>query len=77
LARVPPDAAVSGRFFVNFTNTAGHTAARRSTARIGRRRSARADLLNGAGAPAAIAQPFANHNGGNLVFGPDGCSISA
>jgi glucose/arabinose dehydrogenase len=70
----PPDAITSGRFFVDFTNRSGDTVVARFlrsglTADV----SSRFDLRwGGAGAPAIIAQPFANHNGGNLVFGPDG-----
>lgn len=70
-----PDYASSGRVFVNFTNTDGHTVIARFV------RSA-ADPLQADPASRfdfrwpdgqrVIAQPFANHNGGNLVFGPDG-----
>jgi glucose/arabinose dehydrogenase len=69
-----PDAG-SGRFFVNFTNPNGDTVIARF------RRSASNPLVAD---PASrfdlrwpngnrfISQPFANHNGGNLMFGPDG-----
>jgi glucose/arabinose dehydrogenase len=70
----PPDAAVSRRFFVNYTDLNGHTVVARFT------RSANPRLANAASrAPLTwstglsyIAQPFANHNGGWLAFGPDG-----
>ena len=71
-----PDYAVSGRFYVNFTNTAGHTVVarfRRSANPLVADESSRFDLRwGGADGPPFVAQPFANHNGGNLAFGPDG-----
>ncbi len=71
-----PDYATSGRFWVNFTNQDGDTVIARF------RRSAadplRADPesrfdLRWPDGRRVIGQPFANHNGGSIVFGPDGC----
>jgi glucose/arabinose dehydrogenase len=77
----PPDAAATRRVFVNYTNRtgAGNTVVARFT------RSAADPLVAdpasrfdlqwpapGGGRQGFITQPFTNHNGGNLVFGPDG-----
>ncbi len=71
-----PDYATSGRFYVNFTNPAGHTVVARflrSANPLVADSASRFDLRwGGPTAPRFIAQPFANHNGGNLAFGPDG-----
>ena len=71
-----PDYATSGRLYVNFTNTAGHTVVarfRRSPDPLTADPASRFDLRwGGSTSPALIEQPFANHNGGHLLFGPDG-----
>jgi len=70
-----PDYAKTGRFFVNFTNTSGHTVISRFRRSVENPLVAdvatRFDLLLG-GTQRFIVQPFANHNGGHLTFGPDG-----
>ena len=72
----PPGAPTSGRFFVNFTNRSGDTVIarlRRTSDPVVADPASRFDLRwGGPGGPAFIAQPFANHNGGHLAFGPDG-----
>jgi glucose/arabinose dehydrogenase len=71
-----PDVATSGRFFVNFTDRSGNTVVarfKRSSDPLAADPRSRFDLSwGGAGGPAFVAQPFANHNGGHLAFGPDG-----
>ena len=72
----PPDGSASGRFFVNFTDRAGNTVVgrfRRSGDPAVGDPTSRFDLRwGGPTGPASIFQPFANHNGGHLAFGPDG-----
>jgi glucose/arabinose dehydrogenase len=70
-----PDYASSGRFFVNFTNPAGHTVVARfrraSSTPPAADPATRVDLRWPSGLQ-YIVQPYANHNAGNLAFGPDG-----
>jgi glucose/arabinose dehydrogenase len=71
----PPDYALSGRFFVNFTNPAGHTVIarfRRSQANPYVADPASRFDLRWPDGQRVILQPYANHNGGCLRFGPDG-----
>jgi glucose/arabinose dehydrogenase len=71
----PPNYLASGRFYVNFTNPAGHTV----VARFLRSSlnwdvadpSTRKDLVWTTGL-AFIERTAGNHKGGSLVFGPDG-----
>ena len=70
-----PDYASSGRVFVNFTDLSGNTVVARflrdpaNPLRVVP--ASRFDLVWPGGTP-FIGQPFANHNGGHLAFGPDG-----
>ena len=68
-----PDAAESRRVFVNFTNPEGHTVVARYTRDAQGRfdTASRFDLVWPDGRR-VIEQPFSNHNGGHLSFGPDG-----
>jgi uncharacterized protein (TIGR03437 family) len=64
----PPGFAQSGRFYVNYTDLSGDTVIAQY------RVSSNPDLADPASEIVLlrIDQPFANHNGGQLRFGPDG-----
>ncbi|HEV7893138.1 MAG TPA: PQQ-dependent sugar dehydrogenase [Pyrinomonadaceae bacterium] len=64
-----PDYARRGHFYINYTNPAGNTVISRF-----RRSASNADAADPASEQIilTIAQPFANHNGGQLAFGRDG-----
>jgi glucose/arabinose dehydrogenase len=63
----PPDYARKGYFYVNYTNTSGNTVISRF-----RRSASNADAADSSSEQIllTVAQPFANHNGGQLAFGP-------
>ena len=63
-----PDYKNNGLFFVNYTNTSGNTVIARYSV------SANPNLAAPGSATIllTISQPFGNHNGGQLQFGPDG-----
>jgi glucose/arabinose dehydrogenase len=63
-----PAYAQNGRFFVNYTNPQGHTHV--SEFRV----SSNPDAADPGSERQLlfVSQPFANHNGGGLAFGPDG-----
>ena len=71
----PANYGSSGRFYVRFTNPAGHNVLarfRRSTGNpLVADPGSRFDLL-WPGGQRFIFQPFSNHNGGHLAFGADG-----
>lgn len=64
-----PQYATNGFFYINYTNTSGNTVIARYT-----RSSSNADVADAASAQIilTVTQPFSNHNGGCLRFGPDG-----
>src|SRR6188768_399418 len=63
-----PQYAGNGRFFIDYTDTDGNTVV--ASYRV----SSNPDIADPASAEVRLRvdQPYANHNGGHLLFGPDG-----
>lgn len=63
-----PDYRSNGRFFVNFTDRDGNTRIEGFTV------SSDGDVADGSSSKLVlgIGQPYSNHNGGHILFGPDG-----
>ncbi len=64
-----PDYAENGVFFINYTDLNGNTAVVRYAVSADDPNVANPDSAT---TILAVEQPYANHNGGHLVFGPDG-----
>lgn len=64
-----PNYASNGQFFINYTNLSGSTVIAKYTVDSGNPNIANA---SSASILLTIAQPYTNHNGGTLKFGPDG-----
>ncbi|MEW6491196.1 MAG: PQQ-dependent sugar dehydrogenase [Cyanobacteriota bacterium] len=64
----PPDYASKGYFYVNYTNPAGDTV----VARYRLTNDPNVAALDSEEIILTVDQPFENHNGGQLAFGPDG-----
>lgn len=64
-----PNYSSNGFFYVNYTNTAGNTVISRYSVNSGN-----PDVANTSSASIllTITQPYSNHNGGSVKFGPDG-----
>jgi glucose/arabinose dehydrogenase len=64
-----PEYQANGRFFINYTDLEGDTVVAEY-----RSESAGADIASSESARVLLRvdQPYANHNGGGLAFGPDG-----
>ena len=64
-----PDYATNGLFFVDYTDNSGNTVVARYSVS-----AADPNIANAASAFVVLtqAQPYSNHNGGQLQFGPDG-----
>lgn len=63
-----PNYPSDNRFWVHYTNRNGDTRVARVRANRTRTRALRSTLR----AVLGVAQPYSNHNGGQLTFGPDG-----
>jgi glucose/arabinose dehydrogenase len=63
-----PNYATNGYFFVNYTNLAGNTVIARYTVNASNPNIANTTET----VLMTITQPFSNHNGGTIKFGPDG-----
>jgi glucose/arabinose dehydrogenase len=64
-----PDYANDGYFYVNYTNTSGNTVISRFS--VSTNNPDKADSLSEM-ILMTINQPYTNHNGGHIAFGPDG-----
>ena len=64
-----PDYATNGYFYVNYSNNSGNTVISRFT-----RSTANPDIADDTSELQLLTyiQPYANHNGGDMAFGPDG-----